>query len=308
MNQFEEKQIYLVESRGVAGSPWRPELVAITEYIQRYVKEEWNKTHQNKYTFYIPEKLVDKISFLTKSVIIVEANYRLYSQTEYVGYCQGRDGFDNVIINNKLSGIEIFISVIFDIHGNVKQQSFFSTLIHEINHAFEIYCNMKNDENIQHITTSTNKYYSKIFDNTIINDIMYYLFCDLEKNALVAEIYGQLYELQSKRENFHNDILNTEGYNVYKRIRDNYQTTINDLSESELQELKHHLFTYNVFTSEKTDDANFKIKLKRKIKYLLNSLIKNICRAASLYYDDIEEKEKKQKKNKLQDLKLYKNI
>lgn len=303
MNQFEEKQIYLVESRGVAGSPWKPELVAITEFIQRYVKEEWNKTHATEINFEVPQNLVDKISFLSNGIIRVKAKYNLFVINDYSGYCKFQDDVDPVIIDNKLNGIEIFLSVIYDMYGNVKQKYFFSTLVHEINHAFEMYCTIKKDEDGKYIEKCFNKYYSTVFSNSLINDIMYYLFCDTETNALIASVYGELQELKSKREYFHNDILNTEGYNVYKKIRDNYINTINNLSKEELQHLKHHLFTYNVFTSEKTDDVDFKRKLINKIHFLLNELLKKISRAASLYYDEVENEETKY--NSLKKIRFY---
>ena len=300
MNQFEEKQIYLVESRGVAGSPWKPELVEITEYIQRYVKQQWNKYHQKEINFNVLPKLVDKISFLHNCVIKVKATYSLFSIPNYHGYCKIQDEEECIIIDNKINGIEISLFVIFDKNGNVKQKYFFSTLVHEINHAFEIYCNLLKDEEGKYIQKTFDKYYSTNFENPLINDIMYYLFCDSETNALVASVYGELHELKSKRINFHDDILKTEGYNVYRRISDNYIDCIDNLTNEELQELKHHLFKYNVFTSENTDKIIFQKKLKSKIKFLLQRLIKNISRAATLYYDEIEKEE--MKKNKLKNI------
>jgi hypothetical protein len=83
----------------------------------------------------------------------------------------------------------------------------------------------------------------------------------------------------------------------YKNILDNYETVIDNLSIDDVNILQKHFMEYKIPKYKTIKNiTSFKNYVKRKIKYLLNDLIKNCGRAAQLYYT---EKEKNNEQPKL---------
>ena len=62
------------------------------------------------------------------------------------------------------------------------------------------------------------------------------------------------------------------------------------------------------FTAKNASEKTFKRVLKLKIEFLLRKLFKNICRAASYYYDEVEKLQEKKQKQKILEKFLGKKI
>lgn len=115
------------------------------------------------------------------------------------------------------------------------------------------------------------------------------MFSETEFNALIASVYGDLEGINSKRENFANDIKNTQAYDIYLTISKNYKLLYKKINEENITKIKElfneyefHLNPYNNSTE------SFVKELSRKTNFLLKQLIKGIGRTASLYYDNQE--------------------
>jgi hypothetical protein len=305
-NIFENKIINIVETKGVAAYPWLDVINKIIGWTCQSVKTNFEQTHKNHYELIVPDKLSSQFKFLNHPIIKINALYNLFPSFGLIGITQNQENKDVEIINitsniddnsYMLTNIEIVITVKFDINGNVILKNFESTFIHEINHAFEIFCRLKKHDNIDNMLTSNERHLNNPLNNVIINNILYYLLCETEFNALVSQFYGELSELDSKREDFHDDMLKTDVYSVYKNILDNYETVIDNLSIDDVNILQKHFMEYKIPKYKTIKNiTSFKNYVKRKIKYLLNDLIKNCGRVAQLYYT---EKEKNNEQPKL---------
>lgn len=296
---MENKIIRIIESRGVAAIPWIDVIDKIVGYTQKTIKELYLQNKKNQYEIIIPENLSSQLTFLYKPLIKVSATYFLFPSDLPLGITQNQEDKEVNIINNNIDGIEIIISVTYDIHGNIRIKNFKSTLIHEINHAFEIFCRFKKYGNIDKMIDSNDKWTEINFNNQILNDILYYLICETEFNALIAQFYGELSELNSDRENFHTDIKKTDSYQIYQNILKNYNNVIDSLNNDEIFKLQNHCIKTKIFHYKyfKNDDS-FKNIFKNKVKHLLDVLMKNYGRAAGLYYYEKENSNKTTPKQK----------
>lgn len=304
---MENKIIRIIETRGVAAIPWIDVINKIIGWTRQTVKVNFQQTHKAYYELIVPDKLSSQFKFLRHPIIKIKAIYNLFANFGPIGITQNQENKDVEIVNitsniddniYMLSNIELIITVKFDINGNVISKNFESTLIHEINHAFEIFCRLKKYDNIDNMITSNERYLNNPLNNSHIYNILYYLLCETEFNALVAQFYGELSELNSKRENFHDDMLKTEVYSVYKNILDNYETVIDNLSIDDVNILQKHFMEYKIPKYKTIKNiTSFKNYVKRKIKYLLNDLIKNCGRAAGLYYYEKEKNNEQPKRS-----------
>ena len=77
-----------------------------------------------------------------------------------------------------------------------------------------------------------------------------------------------------------------------------------------MEKIKLYLDKYsiNIKCDENVSDKTFKRCFKLKIEHLLRKLFKNICRAASYYYDEVEKLQEQKQKQKILEKFLGKKI
>ena len=135
---------------------------------------------------------------------------------------------------------------------------------------------------------SINIFNDYMLDN-LFRIILYRLFCETEFNALVSSVFGDLEGLHSKRENFKQDINNTQAYYYYHLISKNYKSLYKNINDENVKKIKQLFMEYGIHLNPYNNSTESFIKeLSRKTNFLLKQLIKNIGRVASVYYDTKE--------------------
>lgn len=294
MFTFEEKEFLLVESRGFAGAPWKKEIDKIISWIRDEVKYIYLTQQLNKIEFNVPQDLCDQISFLTNLQIKCIGVHvdDLKKLNRSLGGDVGEYKPVKIIQQNNtnvLDGIIINLCFPFKSDGNIIQRYIYGSFIHEINHAYDIYMNMVKNGNYNRFNNSAFKY-TKFNDNTYIQLIIYRLFSETEFNALVASVYGDLKEMNSVRENYSVDILDTQAYKIYNNIKSNYINYVDNLNIDDCKKIYQHFKTYNIKLKcgKNVNIKTFKHVLKYKINHCLKRLLHNIGKVASYYYDENE--------------------
>ena len=109
-----------------------------------------------------------------------------------------------------------------------------------------------------------------------------------ELNALINGVYGDLYSLNSNRDNFKNDVKNTQAYNIYIFIRDNLRM-LDKLTNEDWDNVRKAFNLLSADGSKQTIDiSSFKNRFKTFTIRKLNNLMKGIGRISSFYYDKKE--------------------
>lgn len=275
-----QRAVRLVEERGVAGCPYKKEIDAIVQWLADATKV-WYKDNQDKQEFQIkiPYKLSSKIDFLP---IDINVTLRL---EKYVTHSGG--GATPFSINNrtgKINAVIIDLNGWFDSTGRLIRRTLLGPLYHEINHVYDAYYSSLSYNKDRFKNSLLRTQISS--NNKILNWITYRLFSETELNAVVASVYGDLEGMNSDRQNFANDIVLTQAYQLYYEILQDYRNAIDNLSYEEggylLRQLRQHDIKFNIPIHSLGD---LKKALKQKTAFCLKKLIKNIGRAASLWYD-----------------------
>ena len=304
LNNTENKLIRLVETCGFAGAPWKQEICNIINIIRNAVKTLGPGNEE--ISFNINDEITSQITFLTN--LQIKCKGFLYHKDKNLPTNLGGmvGSYKPLEIKYKdeqkcLDGVFITLYVVYNNDGKILNKYLEGTLSHEINHVYDMFMRIQKNEIIKY-NQSVYKYKYFPQDNKFLYNIFYRLFSETEFNALVSSVYSDLKEINSQRENYSIDILNTQAYEVYNEIKNNYNKTVDKLSNKEVQEIKLYLNKYsiNIKCDENVSDKTFKRCFKLKIEHLLRKLFKNICRAASYYYDEVEKlQEQKQKQQKL---------
>ena len=294
LKEVEKKVITLVESRGVAAFPYRKNISNIIEYI--------NKEFSNGNTeFTIPKKLTVGIDFIDDLEIKILINNN--EQAEF------SSGGGNAVINNqqtlnefgKLPRVDIEING-FSYKGILYQRTLTNSLYHELNHVYQAFIELKkyggriNTTNLYYdiqklrSESEVNNLTSNSQVNNILNMVIYRLFIDTELNALISGVYGTLDAIDSKRENFKEDIKQTQAYYVYYQLNKIKYELINYLTEEQLRDF-YLILRKNGININSYNNSIHAIKraIYQKINFNLKRLIKGIGSTASLYYDHAEE-------------------
>lgn len=300
-NEFlsnEKKIVNLVEERGVAATPYREPIKQIVTYVRKYINN-LDKDFGEKFdiTIKIPDEITKKINFIeTLDIYVYITNVTSLSYFNSTGGGGSYFKYDNDrIIDEKLNqGIIIVFGYCF--RGMLIERTLTNSLIHEINHYYDAYNDLKSNTKYSRMIKQIDKssirnidYFETDDENKLFEQIVYRLFSETEFNALVSSVYGDLMGFHSTRENFQEDIKKTQAYCVYKNILINYKYLYSLINENNFGKIKTLFNTHNINVNPYNQGIkSFVNELERKTKYLLKKLLSGIGRAASVYYDDNE--------------------
>ena len=205
-----------------------------------YTVTKYVKVHHSgkEMVFFVPVELVNKIDFFQDVKIKITAvplEYNIEPSGKF-GYAKPKPLFD--IKTNKFINCYISITCQYDKDGNIKWQGLIPNLYHEINHAYHAYViGLKNNYDVGKYEKSVNKYLQSICEvyneNSIVRVIIYRLFSETEFNALVCNFYGELKVNNVTRFNFRDNITKMPAYKLYRKMRDEYESAIDNLSNIE---------------------------------------------------------------------------
>lgn len=211
--------------------------------------------------------------------------------------------------NGKLSECTIIVNALYDgRNGFLLKRALFNNLYHELNHAYVLYSQLKSSEN--NVTNQTT-YYNQVsrteyitakicekFMNeedpykniklNFLNRVNYRLFNDMEMNALVEGVYGDLKSFD--RENEINEltvkdiIKKAQAYSIYCSTKNEKRVFFKIITEDEKKSVEE-MFQMTIYEFE------------RKIDSTLDELLRRIYRVASLFLDS--QKDLKEYKNKV---------
>lgn len=309
-NNYERNIIRIVEARGMFTN--HDNIIApIVKYVNSYIKTNMydeiksfgtnngETLYLKKYEIIIPNYITKAITWAENIEIKVnifninEEDIKYLNIDEINEYHNG--GFlpgDKLSENGKLNNLKIFIKG-FSIYGEVISKNLYSTLYHEITHAFENYNRLKKNINGLDYYYKNTKYGDLInneyedYNMSKFNDINYFLFSNVENNANVASAYGDLERIKSKRENFSTDIKETFPYKEYNYYKYDIIPMLAKLDNSYWEKFKDIAFTTNKINQS---TGRFKSDFIKSANYKLNDLLRGIGKVASQYYDDSEMK------------------
>lgn len=273
-----QRAVRLVEERGVAGCPYKKEIDAIVQWLADATRDFFSQEpNAVAFNIKIPEKLTKKIDFVP---ITITAEICRGDMSDTGG------GDINIEASNnrQITACNISLSGNCNSNGVLIRKTVLGTLYHEINHLYETYYSLAK-QNPYRLNKSMQIANIRIKDSTI-NSICYRLFSESERSALIASVYGDLEGMDSERINFAQDITQTQAYQVYENIEKNYRQSVDNLSPNDGLLLYYQMNDAGVKFKVPIHNLNdFKKALKQKIAFCLKKLIKNIGRAASLWYD-----------------------
>lgn len=285
------KLIYLVETRGYAKTQYIHVIKKIIKYISDKLSNEYSQD-SSQYKFEIPEEyttLIDIVSNLSLTVYVQDIP-DAHSANLHSGAGQRNVFYDTKIVNNKLDKAEIEIYA-FSHNGRLLPRTVFNSLSHELNHLYEEYSRLQKTNNnfdLYLSVSDTENILRSHFSNdpeinNLFREIFYRLFTYSETNALINSVYADLDSLNSDRDNFKNDLYQTQAYYIYKTIKNNYKLFSKIISDDDWV---HVHKVYNTYASRKIRSLdNFKKFFNSFLTRRLNFLLRGIGRVASLYYD-----------------------
>lgn len=288
----ENKTIRLVEERGVAAFPYR---TAINEILNYCKKQCVGMKPGDTRKFSIPTFLTSKIDFvkyLDIDVTIEDGENKAYEHGGGVLHLR----IDDKISDGKYESGRITIEG-YSFYGILYERTILNSLYHELNHYYEAWKELNSTGSMSLYAKYSKKanVNTDWFQEQEINDvfrlILYRLYSETEMNALIASVYGDLEGMKSRRENFSEDIKNTQAYKVYKKIENVLPQIVEILKNNShlvkplMLQFKNNNFELNPYY--KNENSYIK-EFNRKTQYLLKCLIRGIGRTASLYYDSQE--------------------
>lgn len=294
LESVEKKTNRLVEERGVAAVPHREVVKKILTFCQ--VKASQLKNGET-ITFTVPQQIVSPIDIVTDFEIKVtvtdasEDNSKNGSGSveleSPIGFTNGK--FDKATIN--ING--------YSYDGVLYDRTILSSLYHELNHLYDFWNDAKETNSLKRSVKSVGRAGTEVpcnvtsdsLINRLIETITYRLLSETERNALVANVYGDLQGIGSKRERFHIDVMQTKAYVNYLIISNNLRLLRNSILKEPngIKNLRDYMKQCGIELNpyDESDNAYLKEYI-RKVTHILKGLYKDIGRAASVYYDNIE--------------------
>lgn len=308
LNNNVKKIIQIVESRGMFTN-YQHLIEPIVRYVADFVIKN-SKTNgevikndngiqmeaQLIENIDIPQNLLSKIEWVEKKRITINVFNmivdKLDSKTEkeIIDYKSGTYKInisDKLSQNQKLESININITV-FAVNGELYKINLYSTLYHEITHAFENYNRLLKfkTNSFVHLSNTNYEEINKTGVEDEFNYLNYYLINQLELNANIAGVYGDLQAINSERKNFNRDIKNTRAYQIYNSFKNDILPNLIKKSDEEWLN-----FSKTTYLTNKVIGNNIQTFKKEFIKYAdfkLNDLLRGIGKVSSQYYDDKE--------------------
>lgn len=321
----EEKEVRIVEERGVAASPWKKEIDDIGMYIRKYVKY-YLKFHRlgSKIEFFVPSKYTEVFNFLHNLTIHVTAELAVRNNllgggnygpndVEYQDfslknvfdkdtkfsfkrgkfYKTGEAYFSPFLKTLENEKIEIYCY--YNGEGKVWLNSVLTSLYHELNHAYDSWIDICKTGNFsRYNNTSLQGHLGNDIENEgkyqYIGWCIYRLFSDTEYNALVSSVFGDLQGRGSTLATYSTDYKKTQAYTVYSDIKENIESEIERLTPEEAKSIWLRMKTVGIsLNMKKNTVSSFKYAFLSKTNKKLNQLLHDIGRVASFYYDKSQE-------------------
>lgn len=298
----ESQVIKLVEERGVWPAPYKKQ---IEDVINKYVP---NQNVERNQIIQIPSQewgFIKEIEKLDVIITLTMLQLDFYSNYDW-GSGKSRVKFEGKLTNdNKLDYGTIFIYGKYLPSGEILKRTIYNNLCHEIHYLLNYHndliklkaSNASIKDTDMFDTTINMETIKDWIDNNIgtqnreiLKELTYRLFNYTETNAIVSGVYGDLMGMNSRRENFQNDIKHTQAYLIYDFFSKNYNAIIDEIDDSKVVGLYKILSHYGFALSTNVmTPANCKYMIKRSIRHHLHRLFNKIGGAASYYYDSIEE-------------------
>ena len=297
LTESAQKMAWLVEERGIAGAPWNNELNNIAQWIRKYVKMHFVAGEHDKIEFGVPQEMLKSFYFFREieisgiSFLGDEFNTG-GGKTELAKL--GHLDFDADLAN--FTSCKIAIYCFHDGTGKVYLHSILISLFHEFNHAYEYYMRLNKERCYSGIVAQIRKA-SPIdgLGNAFINDLIYRLFSDTERNALVNNFYGELCGKNIDRKKFSQVLPTLLMYGFYEELNNRYEIEIDNLSPEECNVIYKEFRSRGISLNlKKTTVSSFKKAFKQKTKMYLGDLIRRMGKAASLWFDIKEKQDESQ--------------
>lgn len=293
LNEYKKHIIKIVEERGVAASNEDSTINVILSYIQHKISESGERFGK-EIEFTIPSDILSQFAFLHDPLIQV----RNSDITRHAVIFKNGSGSCTVDTNNMKIYNDRLCNVIIDIHtysvmNKLVDKTCLNTLYHELNHLYDIFQNYKKNSNLERYTKDVKRttFPQNINCEKYWREAFYRLFSNTELNALIASVYGDLKGIHSQRCNFHNDYKTTLAYKAYKFFIENLDyilSTTDDESIYVIIEQMRNNCCCNLTKKDGTADY-YRYLLKKIIVKRCTAILKGIGKAASLYYDRIED-------------------
>lgn len=330
---FKEEEI-LNEACGVGAFPYKKVIEEIvdstcSDFLSTIFNMRYKGTYESgkKYRFEAYKYLTSEIDFVNNLTIMF-----VFQEN---GYKDNKDTFvsqddENQLVNGKLDKALISIYCNYDPNTFYPYKRMaYEALYHELNHAYEVYCQLTNMQ-------STKTYYQDLPDfnskstggitaenikqncfskNTIDIDFKseylrkccYVLFSNTELNALISGIYGEMQGLIKdcginletcsewlKTSHNYSEIVSelityTDSYSVYYTLKVGYSRFFEYLTNDEANKIVSYLNSFCIRLSTRNNPIN---TLQTIIRNRLNKLYYGICKTASFALSekvDIEE-------------------
>ena len=293
LNEYREHIVKLVEERGVAAYKYNDTIGRILNYIQNRISLNGSK-HNTKITFDIPSYYLKEFKFLHEPIIevtntdVTDHNVTFENGT---GECTIHPDYTK-IVNGKLCNVLVKIRC-FSIMNELVDKTFLNVLYHELNHAYDIFKDYERNGNIERFNNDRLRAYSPQIntekENVYWKEVFYRLFSSTELNGLIASVYGDLQGIKSVRKNFHKDYKETLAFKAYEFFTRNLKYALERTDDESLKRIIN-----KIPHPIKSDNINdIKVHVMDYVLKRCAKLLRGIGRAASLYYDRVEDKGEK---------------
>lgn len=310
---LEHNVIRIVEERGMF-SDYKQLISPILNYINRYLDVDTDYTSFNlelksgekfktrKYVYKIPNEFLKGLSWVENkqiNITIIDVSKEDSLKIGVDDLKGVRSGFysaskfDKLTSNGKLEDLKITL-LGFSIDGQLLYENLQSSLYHEFTHAYENFKKLKRGGNLMQDMSLTNYAVVSKHNNEPFKFINYYLLNKTEFHANLAGVYGDLERIQSVRKNFSNDIKETNAYEYYIKIKDEYLPQIIKMGNEQWDVFKTQAFKKTI---KYQDTEIFKNQFIKLVQIQLSDFFRGIGKVASQYYDDIEVKDDFKNKN-----------
>lgn len=312
LSKEELKYCLLVERQHVGAFKYSKILNEFIKYCNEYINNnkptslavlQDNKTNIEYdceiFDINVPEILTKKINFIKN----LDLNFKIYNvigkdfvlNNSEFGDGGATHGNNDKIVKvgdeYKLYNTKINVNA-YAVNGRIYNKTILTILYHEFNHVYDnfkrllkynnpldgLYYNLVNknyDEKLNLRINAKNEY------DFAMGTILYRLWNNTERNALVTSVYAYLESIDSDRKNFTYDFKNSQGYYIYNILKNEYIPKINSLNNEELW-LKY----INLISPDyKGSVIKYKKSFIKRCNILLSSLFKKMTSAGLLYYD-----------------------
>lgn len=297
--------ILLLEERGVGAFKYKMVVDSIFHYCEIKLQESYDayrRTKQPMNWFLVDSNLTKQVDFIDNLTIRIQPH--LVEEGEETMGGEINYNPNQTIVGNKLASANIIIDVyIFKTSGKIYERSFYNTIYHELNHAYQLYKVMVKSPGIE-VSDAQPLHYEKrkelpqnllekfVFDTDIdetraryFADLFYFVFDKNEYNAMLAGLYGELRDLYKHNDNVNDVIKETTIYKTCQYFLKELDMMVDSLKEEQFITIMFTLHMLGVRTWKT------KYKFKKTMRMWLNEMIKKMGRVVSLYIDNFEDKD-----------------